>query len=51
MKDLELQKSALVFKEYAGWRSKLETIEARMKGEVEHWKEAAEKTQRENTKL
>ena len=50
-KDAELQKSSEVFKEYAGWRQKLEMIESRMKSEVEHWKSQAEKVQRENTTL
>ena len=40
-----------MFKEYGAWRSKLETIETKMREEAEHWKTAAEKLQRENTKL
>lgn len=40
-----------MFKEYGAWRSKLETIETKMREEAEHWKSAAEKLQRENTKL
>ena len=44
-------KTEEMFKEYAVWRSKLETIETRMKDEAEHWKIAAEKLQKENTQL
>ena len=40
-----------MFKEYAVWRSKLETIETRMKDEAQHWRLAAEKLQKENTGL
>ena len=36
-----------MFKEYALWRGKLETIETRMKEEADHWKQAAEKLQKE----
>ena len=42
-KDQELGKTEEMFKEYALWRGKLETIETRMKEEAEHWKQAAEK--------
>lgn len=50
-KDRELRKTEEMFKEYGAWRSKLETIETKMREEAEHWKTAAEKLQRENTKL
>jgi len=40
-----------MFMEYGAWRSKLETIETRMKHEADQWKSAAEKLQKENTKL
>ena len=50
-KEQELRKTEEMFKEYGAWRSKLETIETKMREEAEHWKGAAEKLQRENTKL
>lgn len=50
-KNRELKKTEEMFKEYGAWRSKLETIETKMREEAEHWKGAAEKLQRENTKL
>ena len=50
-KDKELKKTEEMFKEYGAWRSKLETIETKMREEAEHWKSAAERLQRENTKL
>lgn len=50
-KDRELRKTEEMFREYGAWRSKLETIETKMREEAEHWKQAAEKLQRENTKL
>ena len=50
-KDKELKKTEELFKEYGAWRSKLETIETKMREEAEHWKSAAERLQRENTKL
>ena len=50
-KDRELKKTEEMFKEYGAWRSKLETIETKMREEAEHWKSAAERLQRENTKL
>ena len=50
-KDRELKKTEEMFKEYGAWRSKLETIETKMRDEAEHWKSAAERLQRENTKL
>jgi hypothetical protein len=40
-----------MFKEYASWRSKLELIEQKMKSEVDYWKSAAEKIQKENEKV
>ena len=42
-KDKELRKTDEMFKEYGAWRSKLETIETKMREEAEHWKGAAEK--------
>ena len=42
-KDKELRKTEEMFKEYGAWRSKLETIETKMREEAEHWKGAAEK--------
>ena len=40
-----------MFKEYATWRQKLEMIEAKMKQEVEYWKNQATKTNEDNIKL
>ena len=42
-KDRELRKTEDMFKEYGAWRSKLETIETKMREEAAHWKGAAEK--------
>ena len=42
-----MRKTEEMFKEYGAWRSKLETIETKMREEAEHWKGAAEKLQRE----
>ena len=39
-----------MFKEYSSWRSKLEMIEQKMKQEVDYWKQAADKLQKENDK-
>lgn len=50
-KERELRKTEEMFKEYGAWRSKLETIETKMREEAQHWKIAAENLQRENTKL
>ena len=50
-KEQELRKTEEMFKEYGAWRSKLETIETKMREEASHWKTAAENLQRENTKL
>ena len=41
----------LMFREYSNWRSKLEQIEIKMKGDVDFWKSSCEKLQRENEKL
>jgi len=35
---MQLKKTETVFNEYSTWRSKLETIETKMKQEAEHWK-------------
>lgn len=40
-----------MFKEYSNWKSKLELIEQKMKSEVEYWKGACDKLQKENEKL
>lgn len=40
-----------MFKEYSNWRSKLEMIEQKMKQDVEYWKQACEKLQKDNEKL
>jgi len=50
-KDAELRKTEEMFKEYGAWRQKLETIETKMREEAHHWRQTAEKLQRENTKL
>jgi hypothetical protein len=36
-----------MFREYSTWRTKLEQIEAKMRGDVEFWKQTAEKAQRD----
>lgn len=40
-----------MFQEYSNWKTKLETIEQKMKQEVEYWKQSTEKLSRENEKL
>ena len=37
-----------MFREYSTWRTKLEQIEGKMRGDVEFWKQAAEKAHRDN---
>jgi hypothetical protein len=51
MKDQEIQKMEMMFKEYSTWRSKLEQIEGKMKGEVDFWKQSCDKVQKENDRL
>ena len=36
-----------MFREYSTWRTKLEQIEGKMRGDVEFWKQTAEKAQRD----
>lgn len=50
-KNNDLAKMESMFKEYATWRQKLEVIEAKMKQEVEYWKNQASKSNDENIKL
>ena len=40
-----------MLQEFGQWRSKLETIETKLKDEAQHWKLAAEGLQKENTQL
>jgi hypothetical protein len=47
-KDAELLKMNDMFREYSTWRTKLEQIEGKMRTDVEFWKQAAEKGQRDN---
>ena len=47
----DLGRMEQMFKEYATWRQKLEMIEAKMKQEVEYWKNQAQKSQLENEKI
>jgi hypothetical protein len=37
-----------MFREYSTWRTKLEQIEGKMRGDVEFWKQAAEKAHKDN---
>ena len=37
-----------MFREYSTWRTKLEQIEGKMRGDVEFWKQAAEKANKDN---
>lgn len=46
-KDAELLKMNDMFCEYSTWRTKLEQIEGKMRGDVEFWKQTAEKAQRD----
>ena len=50
-KDAELLKMNDMFREYSTWRTKLEQIEGKMRADVEFWKQAAEKGQRENERV
>lgn len=40
-----------MFREYSNWRTKLEQIEVKMKADVDFWKQACDRLQRENEKL
>ena len=40
-----------MFKEYSSWKSKLEQIEVKMKGDVDFWRGSCDKLQKENEKL
>jgi prefoldin subunit 5 len=40
-----------MFKEYSSWKNKLEQIEQKMKSEVDYWKQACDRLQKENEKL